>query len=560
MRAPVCLALCALAFAAGTEGCASSDGAAEDGGSEINEGSGPKLCAAVRGNGQSIVTHFASLSRIVEHYGVIDGMAGGSSGSITTFIYESILKNPAITTCGGATCSEADRSARVALALKSVQGYGATVVGSEEGVAIRELVAVGARIKKSVEDSGILGLVSTDIVLAAKRLVEVLSIPEVRTLVNPEVFTMLTDVAHLRYNVNEILTSIKTLGAFSVDDNRLFFRTGILNWDALALLFGRVADFYAGFEPADAKGLGSWLDTCATRTVGKPWDEAATVPAPTGGTCGDTFQKLVSDYRTKVRANDIPSKRLNDRIGDPASPLHKLVTTAVLEGNAIDAWKAGRAEYLAAKHETGNIPFNINFGDVKIGYWGSQADLTTVAQHKAPDLKSQKMTSLGNGTWKEALTASPAEPGLSHFVQLPDGRLSGGGWSDLAPVVALKSMGCDKVIYVTRIGDESGFAAKIAKQLGMDEAGWKALYDLDTPTSSYNASLEQADAVWCTNWNAFEDLQQREMSLDAWHAPLEEHAGFASLAPLRPYDNVTERTGKPGCTPHVSGGAKFPQD
>src|SRR5512141_842017 len=75
------------------------DGAADEG-AVIQQSDAPKLCAAVRGNGESILTHFASLSRIVEHYGVVDGMAGGSSGSITTFTYESILKNPAMQRCG----------------------------------------------------------------------------------------------------------------------------------------------------------------------------------------------------------------------------------------------------------------------------------------------------------------------------------------------------------------------------------------------------------------------------------------------------------------------------
>jgi hypothetical protein len=236
------------------------------------------------------------------------------------------------------------------------------------------------------------------------------------------------------------------------------------------------------------------------------------------------------------------------------------VTTAVLEGPAIAAWKKARAAYVSGDHKSGDIPFDIKFGDVKFGYWGSKEDLDKVASGTArgSDAKSKKMTSLGDATWKEALTASPAEPGLSRFVELEGGRISAGGWSDLAPTLVLDALGCERTIYVTREGDEAGFASKIAKELGMAEADWKALYDLGSPKSAYNVSLERAAAVWCTNWNAFGDTQQREMSMDAWKAPLELREKFSGIEALKPYQNTTERTGKPGCTPGISGGAKFP--
>lgn len=519
----------------------------------------PKLCAAVRGNGEYIVTHFASLARIVEHYGVVDGVAGGSSGSISTFVYESILKNPVVSKCGSKRCDDGKRAARVSLALKSLQGYGMNVASSEEGVAIANLVGIAGKLKKEVEERGIEALASSDTALAAQKLREVLEIPEVRGLVNPEVFAMLSDIPHLKFNVNEIKTSITTLGAFSVDDNRLFFRPGVLNWDALALLFGRVGDFYAGYSGVDTAAQKAWLDGCAEASVGKPWEEAATLPFPAGGTCGEAFSKLATDYRAKVRAQSTTPRRLSERVGAP-SPLRKLVSTSVLEDGAVPAYKAARAEYLSGAHATGSIPFDVKFKDVKFGYWGADEDLASLkedGQHFG-DLKTQKMTSLGNAAWHDILKASPAEPGLSRFVELADGRFSAGGWSDLAPVLVLKNMGCERVIYVTREGDESGFATKIAKNLGMDEASWKSLFDLGNETSSFNTSLEKADAVWCTNWNSFTSLQQRELAADSWKAPLETRASFDGVRILSPYPNVTDRTGKPGCTPGISGGAKFP--
>ena len=151
-----------------------------------------------------------------------------------------------------------------------------------------------------------------------------------------------------------------------------------------------------------------------------------------------------------------------------------------------------------------------------------------------------------------------ARPSTISF-RVADGRITAGGWSDLAPTLVLENIGCERVVYVTREGDESSFATKIAKHLGMSEADWKKLYDLGDAASSYNLSIEKADAVWCTNWNAFSDLQQREKALDAWGAPLETRASFEGVRTLSPYANVTDRTGKPGCTPGISGGAPYPR-
>lgn len=559
---PASLVIAAVSVALAACSSAPEEDTSADEGEIVQQTGAPKLCAAVRGNGESILTHFASLSRIVEHYGVVDGMAGGSSGSITTFTYESILKNPLTRRCGTKRCSADAEAARVALALKSVQGYADTVGESDEAMSIRGLAGAAAKLKADYAASGIAALGSARTVEAATRLKEVLGVPEVRAIVNPEIFAMLADTEHLAFNVAEIKTSITQLGAFSVDDNRLFFRAPILAWPALASLFGRVGDFYAGYGPSDKAGMTAWLDACAEPTRGKPWSEAASVPLPSGGTCGSALSALVKDYRAKARAaQGTFASRIDERAGDPRSPLHKLVSTAVLEREAVTKYEAARARYVTGEFPTGQIPFEPAFADVNFGYWGSDADLAKVqdAAASADDLKTKKFSSLGNAPWRDILGSSPAEPGLSSFVELSDGRYSAGGWSDLAPSLVLKTIGCQQVVYVSREGDESGFATKIAKQAGMSESDWKALYDLSSPSSSYSRSVAAADAVWCTNWNAFDISTMPAAILDAYNAPLETRASFASSRALRPYARATDRAGKPGCTPGLSAGATFPR-
>ena len=547
---PAGLLVAALSVALGACSSAAEEDSEADRGAVVQSSSTPKLCAAVRGNGESILTHFASLSRIVEHYGVVDGMAGGSSGSISTFTYESILKNPAMRR----------DAARIALALKSVEGYAIAVGDSDEAASIKGLAGVAAKLKAGYDAKGIAALASTETVQAANLLKEVLSVPEVRAIVNPEVFKMLGDVTHLAFNVSEIKTSITQLGAFSVDDNRLFFRTGVIAWPALASMFGRVGDFYAGYGPSDKVGMTAWLDACAERTRDMPWSEASKVSVNGGGTCGSAFDSLVAGFRAKARTSEgtYPS-RIDERVGDPSSPLHKLVSTAVLEREAVTKYKAARARYVTGEIATGNVPFTPSFSDVNFGYWGSDADLAKVKSNPGSfdDLKTKKFSSLGNAPWREVLAASPAEPGLSRFVELSDGRFSAGGWSDLAPALVLKNLGCEQVIYVTREGDESDFATKIAKNAGMSESDWQNLYDLGNASSGYARSVAAADGVWCTNWNSFKDSQMAAEVLDAFNAPLETRATLG--AATVPYARATDRTGKAGCTPGVSAGAKFPK-
>ncbi|NNE73490.1 MAG: hypothetical protein HKN26_07500, partial [Acidimicrobiales bacterium] len=81
-------------------------------------------CAGVRGNGQNLFAHYGSLARHVEEYGAITCVAGGSSGSITAFILESIWANPDVHNCRNDRpgCNRRGRDARMALLLKSVVG------------------------------------------------------------------------------------------------------------------------------------------------------------------------------------------------------------------------------------------------------------------------------------------------------------------------------------------------------------------------------------------------------------------------------------------------------
>ena len=100
---------------------------------------------------------------------------------------------------------------------------------------------------------------------------------------------------------------------------------------------------------------------------------------------------------------------------------------------------------------------------------------------------------------------------------------------------------------MTRRGDESNFATGIAAEFGMDDAGRTALYDLDAD-SSYTRSLEQADAVWCTDWNNQSATDLAGVFADGYGAPMQADDPFFTGG-SDPYPGAQAELGIRGCSP-----------
>jgi hypothetical protein len=493
------------------------------------------LCAAVRGNGDRIPAHFTSLARIVEHYGTLDAIAGGSSASVTGFLYESIATGRTATSCGEASCDERAQADRTALMLKSLQGYMQVVAASPEVAAVTQLAPLVARIRAS----GIAELAETDVVAARDALVTLLESDDVRALVNPDLIALLQSSPALEFHLQDTMASIAGTGSFDASDPRIFVRPGLIHWPALVEMVGRVGSFYAGVGPADVAGMDAWAEACAAPGRGKDWPEVAALPMGET-TCGARFVDLLSTYRAARDADPSAPNRVDDEVGER---LPVLAITSVIEGASADAMREALATYAA-----GAIPtIDVGFEDVRYGYAGQPGDLERLAANAGgyDDLKTAKLETLGAMTWRQILALSPAEPGLSPVRELGDGRLSAGGWADLHPVQALENLGCDEVVYVTREGGDSKFAEGVARQLGMSDAARGALYDLGRDDSSFSVALEQADAVWCTAWDAGSG-DPFELSSAAWSAPMESSNAFF-VDGDDAYPGVASELGKPGC-------------
>ena len=401
-----------------------------------------KMCAAVRGNGQLIWGHFGSLARLHEHYGTLDGIAGGSSGSITTFLTESMYANPHVWDCDGARCSDEVAGVRIALMYKSLEGYIAVLGTTDEAVAFGQLAPFAAKI----QGAGIQELIASGEFLEAREaLLALLDSEDIRDLINQELVALLTNSPDPEFHVQEVWNMLSGFGSFEANDPRIFVLPGVIDFEALAGKLGRIGSFYAAYGPADGAAWTTFFGQCAEQGKGKSFAQIASLDAG-GATCGELFGSMVGTYRTEfIAGGDAYQNRIDDEVG---AFLPALVITSVLEGDAATTFAQARDDYQNAKEWS----LEVKFDDVKFGYWGQQDNLNAIAQNKMgyTDLKTQKFLSLGETTYREALSFSPAEPGLARALEIDDTHVSAGGWPDLQPVQVLKNMGCDEVVFLTR--------------------------------------------------------------------------------------------------------------
>lgn len=485
----------------------------------------PERCVALRGNGTHIVAHVMGLARLLPEWGEIHAFAGGSSSTITTFLYESMALNPAVKSLEGKP-----KASALALLMKSTIGYATQVAAEPEWKALLSFQSLAARL----QEKGIFDLAQTDHKKLASDLRIILASDEFRDLVNPEVLRMLQPLSgndqNFARNVKEVQKAAISLVNLDAEDSDVFFRPGIVNFSKFIELIGRVADFYAGYGHRQ-QDMPSFLKDCATGTEGKLWSEIS-ASKTVKGTCGERLTAMIKDWRANWYENS--KQRINDLPGLATKSI--TITSVVKEPSAIQKLQDYEKLYKASKPRR----MDFNFEDVRFGYWisrGLKQDLVESWSRSSDDWKAKKAVSLGsNSTWRQILEKSPQEPSLGKYTTFEGnehlaGALSLGGWADLHPVQILKAAGCQDVIYLTRRTDETVFISKgppfegrkasgLAEILGMDKAGFDRIYSLDNPRSAFSSALRAADGVWCTDWNKFSAFEQTGIAMDAWNSPL----------------------------------------
>lgn len=532
-------------FALGTVACQGaddgigpdSDAGCESGKCDDDEQTGetadaPRVCFGVRGNGERIFGHFGSLARIIEDHGLMWGGSGGSSGSITTFVSESINMNALVHECGGEACEAQQSADRAALLFKSLAAYAGVLEQSDTASALSTV----AQLPSIISEHGLQGSVAeVDVAELREAILALQEAGLLGALGNEELVDLIETSPRPDFHVRDVAQALASLSEWAADNTGIFLRPGPIDFEKFGVLVGRLANFYtqtsvAGdvYAAGDATAWNDLMDSCATAGHGKGWAEIAALPTAGGSTCGGVFTKLVLDYRATLDDRGGLAERVEDRVGEG---MHLLVSTSVLEGDAIGQWQDARADYMAGDPHT----LEVDFDDVAFGYFGAPQDLEATGRndHGYTDAKTARYRGLGQVTWRKALKYSPAEPGLTRAQEIEEdaeGRISAGGWSDLHPTLVLKNMGCEEVVYISRVGGASSFVvgnrdeagdipedvtpSGVGTLLGMTKADYEALYDLSPEPdparrSAYDLSLREADAVWCTNWN---DIPGRDVA------------------------------------------------
>jgi|GEM_PF-1128545 len=548
----------------------------------------PRLCTAIRGNGELVFAHWSSLAKIVEHYGPIDKLAGGSSAAITIFLYESISKNPFLSCHNSHQSCMKRKSLEISLLLKSLQGYFDYWITTKEienvGLLYGEAPVLLERLKfwsESAEDDLTHNLSTWDLYKSVKKHTkDLIGSKDLKKLINPELKkflkrglqelnavplyylpTKIKAIKKLKFRLLEAIDSVKLVVAGGFDaknDKRLFFRPGILSFEDIADKFGRIADFYSGYfykSPSKflpflnrqnnhineyEKRFKSFLNICASQAQGKSWSEFGYFDIKKNrlSSCGRMFKELVHHYRSQLildQQNEVPRKhRVDDMVGDKTFP-----TTSVLSLAESKRFTKTYDNYWESSDFEFGVNWSIPYDSLKFGYWGNELDLKKAKFNLKNGVyknleKSKKMIKLKPATWKTVLSVSPAEPGLSRLKEIPgmNGVVSAGGWSDLHPTIFLKSLGCENVVYVTRVNGETVFGQGVVKRIfGLKEPSWSQidpkggeltrqrnnngnindttskwskLYNIANPKSSFSQSVAAADAVWCTDWDTLD--------------------------------------------------------
>jgi len=515
----------------------------------------PNRCLAVRGNGELIMAHFSSLAALTEHFGLFDGLAGGSSASLSMFVYESILQSPALKTCGNAPCSDEQKALRAALLLKSVYAYIDILKNSSTGQAALKLYGSISSLQSGLKDVSIDSLPSAAssidpsvVATIQTQFHTLLQSSMARELLNPRTIAIMVDgkgdqalglkaltqsPADLQiraYRLREFYHAIQTFGNFTADSKAIFFRPSLVSFDALAQDIGLIANFYAGRGNRDdssdynASGIQAFADHCADRAHNLTWYDFASANPD----CKTEITNLIQSYSSTHTNQTVAHPRVHDQVGQY---LHILASSAVIPG-AAEEYKSVARKFLNASgngYAFQSSDFNV-FEQLKFGYFGNESDIgrlmeTTKASGANQDYKMQRAVGFSGASWEEVINYSPAEPGLSALT-LPEqlnalpaspwkskqldrvvdsNTVMAAGWSDLTPTFALRNIGCKEVLYISRREPESSFALGLVVQLGATQTEVNALYNLDpsqNPPSSFANALAAADGVWCTDWNA----------------------------------------------------------
>jgi len=371
--------------------------------------------------------------------------------------------------------------------------------------------------------------------------------------INPELISLLEQSDDPRRHLEDVVS--KASDTLSSLDSGGMIRPGIINMEKLSIFLGRLFSFYAGYGSFfDEEGFAAWLDACAVPSFGMTWLEAAELPGSRNRiTCQEELSDLSMAYQRAFDRDPLATSRLDDVVGQYRPTF---VSVGVLNGEASAIWHEERENYYAGML---NVSLeDVDFDDVKVGYWGNEQDMAIVEEN-LPDILGDnplalRLLNLGTTTWNVALSASMGEPGLSAGIPIATGDVSVGGWIDAVGIVPIAALNKSKTItLVSQTNGSIFFPVLVSLLFNANETDIRSTQTLDEG-SGYILSLEAATGVWCGSYILESKKDLPLLFLDGY---------TASLQTSDPewlngtYKNVSVDLGLLGCSPgalDVSGG------
>jgi len=405
-------------------------------------------CIAIRGNGELMPAHWGALAQTIENFGVPKGMAGGSSGSISTFMMESYLMNPLL---NESSLDLKIKAAYLAFMIKSMEGFVTSYTDQSKFQhffdTIKVLVDIdktGNSLEKRLAEFNQKYPTTNDIYLAyndIKQLIldmknskvffgaqverfykAVIALEQKKELLNniiesihsPNKINLIVDnntdrklIKTIEAEYTKLKEALTVFGSFNAkDDKALIYRGGIVNFKELAKIFGFIADFYSlsNASPNTINEFKNLLVDCASNTSGLTWTQIEINKGQCKKLLNNSIQSYINDLVAQTPKTDlskeIQSKRLTDSVG---GHLKALVSTSVVvnETSIIQLLENQKAYNLKSRDELQDkiyleslTQLPITNDDLKFGYWGKQSDLNTIMKYKDSHLKGPKRNPL----------------------------------------------------------------------------------------------------------------------------------------------------------------------
>lgn len=534
----------------------------------------PPVCVSMS-NELHIAQQLGALAKVVEQTGVPDIIAASGNGATSAFLLDSIALNPWVADEGE------QRKTEVSFLVKSIPGFLSTLLADSEIKKAQQLAKAdntGEASTQPVPDPDSLGLFSSLVHLIKLSLRDPES-PELTKIRNSNFFhelfsedfkQYLTKSVELKeewqempaseekderqtllsYRAKQAADAISDIGKINEKtDSNLLFRPAILNHEGMVRLWDHMASFYAGYNYYTGLKMKfrKWLKHCAPLSKNKSFADVVQADPY----CGEALDDLASRY-IKIYDN-VLSNSLRDCANDYDpniercahyryddllnGPIQTFVLTSVFVDDAAKSYLKLASEFEETTDRHFGAQFKLDFKKFRIGYYGDLASIQKVQKAYATqmadsslrridfsqDFKAKATLALGQASWMEALTKSPAEAGQAKPKVIYDYAktqlLSLGAWPDPAPMHLFKGLGCQNSIAIlssTQSGDNFGehvmmkafsnmanlekpdishqSVALANKDFSSEWAIWRRMA---SPPESEARSLQAADGIYC---------------------------------------------------------------